>query len=447
MAKKIFLLFILILSYPYSGICNANNIISFLLFSQKETTDAVEWVEHKAIAQNHYVVTQDQYFAFNIKTTEKGYVSLWYKDKKGNLISFLKNRPTYYFSINQDTPIKIGIHSDGYKFNITEAEITEHYYALWTKEEKQQPDSNSTLSVKQLKQATVDSEIAEMIIDVSPKPFETYRDTNNDTCKAKIFSSKLLSKRITYKKGDVYLLAMGANTDGLQKAHSDACYFAGSMKVLFNISKDHLRLRSKAKRNDFINGLNWLAKNANKDDLVIIYFSGHGSTREQTQGEEDIDEVYVMRDLLEHLSDDSKMIVRDNEFYAATKKIKTDNIISIVDACYSAGSAREERDNNTKYRKGLFEKRLISSKFGKYPASVRQCNSLTGNGIMLAAAQENKVALEDPKKGGIFTLALLSALANATSGESLFDIFNHANSKDTFCLVGKKNILSNLKFD
>lgn len=439
MKKITYLIGLILIFIFFSNNCPAKNDFSFKLISEKGTGKARKWVNNKKYNNSYYILHQNQHFSFKVHSRTDGYVSFWYKNVNNTLLPFINNKS---FSLKRNKTLIIG--NEEYDFVAKKPDITEYFYAVLSK--------NRNLPKSFKSEAYLERsgyKWSSMEVDISPMLIEGYRDTNHEDCKPLIYPNYLSKNKLKLSySGKVYLLALGSNTDGLQKAHLDACRFSGAMQHFFKPKKINIQLRAKAKRNDFIQGLRWLQRDVKKNDLVIIYFSGHGSTRQQIKNEEkdNVDEVYVMRDLLDNLPNDKDMIVRDNEFYNEVKKIQSYNIISIVDACYSAGSARlGKEEEKLLLKNGYIEKSLKGDHFGLYPASRNTCDSLRGKGVLLAASKEKKLALEG-KEGGKFTISLLNTLANARQNENLLSIFNRANREKNFCLVGNRKILQKLVF-
>ncbi len=212
-----------------------------------------------------------------------------------------------------------------------------------------------------------------------------------------------------------FILAMGANTGKLKRANHDAQAFANAMQKRFKVPSSLMCVLKNIKFWDFKKALKRLQKRVKKKDKVLIYFSGHGKTLKDIKNKDEkdcLDEAFVLY---------RSPALRDDDFVSLVNKIKTNKIITFIDSCFASGMLRGKK----RCSKG------IQIKFQLNPKTVdtlpnRSCpgsrlrKKLKGK--LYAAAKENQLAWEYPKKGGIFTYTFLKHLKAAPSA-SLDNIF------------------------
>lgn len=240
--------------------------------------------------------------------------------------------------------------------------------------------------------------------------------------------------------GQVFVLAMGANVGGLTKANQDAKLFADAITQLFQVPAANMRMVSNARRRDFEDGMRWLQA-AGPDDQVFIFFSGHGTTVTDDDGDEadGLDEAFVMYDAESMALPDSNSFVHDDTFARWVRDLKTNRVVTVIDACHSGGLAKSLAFTATNARVKFLTKGMLGlSPPATPPLSAKARSDLPGGvdgasagpspeikGVVLAAARENQFALESPE-GGVFVNALVRAMATANSGHNLRDIFEVA---------------------
>ena len=145
-------------------------------------------------------------------------------------------------------------------------------------------------------------------------------------------------------------------------------------------------------------GLGWLRRMADQDDLVLIYFSGHGYRGPDDDGDErdGVDEFFVLSDTRSAAIDDTAL--RDDEFGRFLDRIASEHILVLFDGCHSGGLSRSLPDG----------RRPI----GESPDRFTDL-SLEGR-LVLSAAGEAQDAFESPSLGhGVFTHFVLEGLKGA----------------------------------
>lgn len=238
--------------------------------------------------------------------------------------------------------------------------------------------------------------------------------------------------------GQVYILAMGANVGELTKTNADARNFATTLQRLFAVPPGQVRLLENAYKRDFTDSMEWLRASVKPDDLVLIFFSGHGSTLEDDDNDEadGLDEVFVMYDAEGVAQPSAQHVVRDDEFAAWVGRLSTDRTIVFVDACHSGGLRKSLTNARTKFfvggdlgrpaRAGGWQQKAASLLRKDLAGGVDGNRRLSGpqstvKGLVYAAAQENEYALE-VADGGLFITRLLQKLSQAQNAR-LADLF------------------------
>jgi len=166
------------------------------------------------------------------------------------------------------------------------------------------------------------------------------------------------------------------------------------------VPKDHMRLLvdKEATLVNVRQGLDWLMKNAEKDDLVIFYFSGHGYQGMDLKPKDEKDswdEYFVVHDTDKGSIEGTAL--RDDEFGQFLDEITSEHVLVIFDSCYSGGLPKGQR--------GLPPR-------GKPKGPLDFFNDFDPKGkLVLAASAEDQLSWEDRSLGhGVFTHFLLEGL-------------------------------------
>jgi parallel beta-helix repeat protein len=163
--------------------------------------------------------------------------------------------------------------------------------------------------------------------------------------------------------------------------------------------KDHVRflLNEQATSTAVKGAFSWLIDQAGADDLVVIYFAGHGGTAKDTSRPPDeadgVDEYLVTYDA--RTADLFSTAVRDDEMADWLASFQSDHVVVILDSCFASGATRSLEQTGTRAGPGN-----------------RVFNDLVGPGrLFLAASQEAELSYEDGALGhGVFTYYLLRGL-------------------------------------
>ena len=172
-------------------------------------------------------------------------------------------------------------------------------------------------------------------------------------------------------------------------------------------AKDHVRflLNEEATTASVKAAFRWLIGQAGAEDLVVIYFAGHGGTGEDLTKPPDetdgIDEYLVTYDTQQDLFSTA---VRDDEMADWLASFRSEHVVLVLDCCFAAGATRSLEQVGTRAGPGN-----------------RVFNDLTGPGrLFLAASQEAELSYEDAALGhGVFTYYLLRGLGSLEGMTSL----------------------------
>jgi len=230
-------------------------------------------------------------------------------------------------------------------------------------------------------------------------------------------------------EGNVFILAAGANTgtaeeDLLRYANHDAKKFANAMRQLFKVSERRVCLLENAYKSEFVQALTRLKHFVTPNDLVVIYFSGHGdqiADRDRDEIHDKCDEFFVT------YPEKSKLKIKngltDDDFAELIGGISTNHILTVVDACHSGGSVRGE--GSSEIVKSL-------TKGNSTCVFKRSKKKEPIKGMLLAAVKEYQLAMElngvckktgkkDGYVGGRFTHFLVEALEQAMQNRASID--------------------------
>jgi len=141
--------------------------------------------------------------------------------------------------------------------------------------------------------------------------------------------------------------------------------------------------------------LDWLRRMARPDDLVFVFFAGHGYQGEDDNGDEadGVDEFLVLYDTEKTALEATSL--RDDEFGRFLDRVESEHVMVVFDSCHSGGQSRSLSGGTRPLGDGF-------DLFNDF--------SLEGK-LVLAAAREDQEALEHDQLGhGLFTHFLLRGL-------------------------------------
>lgn len=197
------------------------------------------------------------------------------------------------------------------------------------------------------------------------------------------------------------------NIRDLNYADKDASSFYNSLIEKCRFKKEQIKilLNKDATYENIRKSISgWLFKNAQKNDKIIIFFSGHGYRDiDNNNNDEDdgFDEFLVPFDFQ---SDDISSAIRDDEFAYWINSLKAGNILLILDSCFSGGAAKAKGiiNENISIKGDVKVDSFTKDIFGEVP---REGVSLLG------ASKAEQISFEEPKlKMGIFTYFLIDSM-------------------------------------
>jgi len=197
------------------------------------------------------------------------------------------------------------------------------------------------------------------------------------------------------------------NANDLDYAVADARLFAKVLQEHMRVPASNLLVKTDAAatRQGFAEGLDWLAQHAGRKDKAFIFYSGHGSTEADNNGDEDdgVDEYLCLYDGM----------LCDDDFGQMVHRIKCDNVVTFVDTCFSGGAARGIKFRRPTARASQVPEHARDG-FGAVEWRVRTREVAPEGFSMFAASQPGQVSREDPDlKQGVFTYFLAKGLQGA----------------------------------
>ena len=383
---------------------------------------------------NQHTVAIGDEVQFDFISSADGYVTLWDVGTSGKVSRIYPNE------LGGDSRVRAGVGygaggpNDAFAFRVGGPPGMEDVYLVWTQTAEAQPKQFNYRDAGALSK---DLAVVERL---APADWATAKVTFEITPDGRPQTTRLTPPAATADAGggQVYILAMGANVGELTKTNADARNFATTLQRLFAVPPGQVRLLENAYKRDFTDSMEWLRASVKPDDLVLIFFSGHGSTLEDDDNDEadGLDEVFVMYDAEGVAQPSAQHVVRDDEFAAWVGRLSTDRTIVFVDACHSGGLRKSLTNARTKFFVGgdlgrparaagwqqkaasLLRKDLAGGVDGNRRLSGPQS---TVKGLVYAAAQENEYALE-VADGGLFITRLLQKLSQAQNAR-LADLF------------------------
>ncbi|MBX9692041.1 MAG: caspase family protein, partial [Cyanobacteria bacterium] len=150
-------------------------------------------------------------------------------------------------------------------------------------------------------------------------------------------------------------------------------------------------------------GDKFLPRVASKNDLVLFYFSGHGSgSSHDVKGE---------NYLITHDANKNSLFASGIELQELTKvmkrRIDSDRVLIVLDACHSGGADASSKDIE--------------------PGSNFDVNMIAGSGqLVICSSEQDQRSYESQRySNGIFTKKLMEALAKNGQSTKLKDAFNY----------------------
>ena len=170
----------------------------------------------------------------------------------------------------------------------------------------------------------------------------------------------------------------------------------------------------------------WLVEAVAAQDRVLVYFSGHGSqVPDENDDEQDrFDEVLLLYDTSLTVKDGRQSlagVLHDDRFHRTLSRIKSRNILIVLDACHSGSATRNLRisprtipvnDAQVKYfyYSPMLEAAGQSGRFDVMEPSISDIGQ--GHYVAISACRDDEKTVAT-SQGSIFTLGLRQALRQA----------------------------------
>ncbi len=261
--------------------------------------------------------------------------------------------------------------------------------------------------------------------------------------------------RITSR--NVYLLSVGASTGSLRYCEDDAREFLQLLSEKLEVPRENTRLivGKQATKAGFQDSLKWLASKTRPEDLVVIYFSGHGTLIPDAAGvrhEDGLSAAFVCYHDKTKLSledpDIKDILLPGPEFASILKDIPARRKVFVVDSCHS-GSIHKEVSPNlvSKYLPLLSSARVKELQViapqtppaGQVGAG-RYSELLDSKEALIAACEKREHSYEDrSKKAGLFTYWLANYIKSGSIDlRAASEKTRQSVSDETRALTGKQ---------
>jgi hypothetical protein len=205
-------------------------------------------------------------------------------------------------------------------------------------------------------------------------------------------------------------------------APSDITVLADGVKDL----ADGINYPGPANKAAILGALDRLAEDSQPGDLVVFYFSGHGSQQTDFNGDEEggLDEVFLPYDVGKWGDNGIENALVDDELDAPIRRMleKGIDFFGVIDACHSATGFRDVADQDSRVREvdpaELGAPAGVAAPEPKHFAFASETRAGTrGRAAFFYAAQEGEGALERKPDGGdtdesfgVFTYNLLKRI-------------------------------------
>ena len=173
----------------------------------------------------------------------------------------------------------------------------------------------------------------------------------------------------------------------------------------------------------------WMNKDLSPDDRVLIYFSGHGTSFEDSTGGEESDqkdEILVLHDAYikkEYNGVKTFGLLFDDLFGKLLDKVASNNVMVFIDACHSGTPTRSLTQAPTYFGDAEVYPKYVISRPGAPGVGVRvslpdvgtrdlESKAATDRFVVMSAARDNESAIAT-SRGSIFTTSVYRSIRNA----------------------------------
>ena len=181
--------------------------------------------------------------------------------------------------------------------------------------------------------------------------------------------------------------------------------------------------------------LNWLARNAQENDLVLIFVATHGTAR----SDDNADVNYIVASDTDRQTQDSlfatSMAMVELSDVVRTR-IKARRTVIVLDTCHSGAATGSLKDRAT----GLTDSTPSS-------AAIERIRQGVGRAI-LTSSQEDQVSYEGPPfENGYFTHFLIEALHQNNGNSTVEQLFSYVNDKLPKAVAARKQTARGFEAD
>ena len=385
------------------------------------------------VAKTTARIGDEQRFCFT--TDQSGYVTLWDIGTSGRVARIYPNaysgRRAGWVKAGQRQCV--GNARQDFRFRVDGPPGMEDVYLVWSRAPENQPRHIRFSDARGLNQALKDLSVEPRARWATAKV--TFEITQNGSAEPPTLPQTPVRAVVN---GNVYILAMGANVAPLTKTNADARRFAQRMGQVLKVPDSHIKVIENVSRRQFRDGMIWLREHATPGDLVLVFFSGHGSNiKDDNDDEADgLDEVFIPIDVERTATPSDDDIVRDDTYAQWVNAIPTQRIISVLDTCHSGGLQKSLDIVPTGARAKFLSKGPLgtSPPHAQYLRQKDLAGGIDGDsigeprvkGLVLAAAAEDQKAMETTG-GGLFVTTLLDEIGQG--GGNLLQAFQRASER------------------
>lgn len=196
---------------------------------------------------------------------------------------------------------------------------------------------------------------------------------------------------------------------------SEAGFAKDHVKVILNQDATYRRIHSEL-------GDRWLPRVANPDDLVVLYFSTHGSGADLDVGgdnylvaaDTDVNDLYATGLSMRRLASDIK------------QRVHCDRVVIFLDACHSGGLTAAGTG-----AKGLLRSGVDAQEF-----------SVGSGQLVIASSKDNQASWESKKlANGVFTASLLQVLRSQGAHATIGSIFSALKDQVQDTVLRERGVL------
>lgn len=446
----------------FSVVANANPINRDINLLPTNQLDSVTL--ELDVADGRQVVNIGDEVAFCFRSNRDGYASLWDIGTSGEikrLYPYPESSDTFRIVANDKKCVGNG------RFVVAPPVGTENIVLYYTAEESAQLTQMAFANV-----TSFASGLQKNVIDTgytgdwttAVRPF-VIKEPNANL--QSTVSPTDVSQTIINQFDNVYVLAVGSNVGELKQTNADAILFSELAINSFDIDPSQVTLLENGTKAEIKAAFESLSRQAGANDLVLFYYSGHGSKIPDDNGDEqdNYDEALVPFDL--ETSDSEEFYIRDDELKIWLSDIKADTVITLYDACHSGGMFKglslglPTNAVPKFYRSGLasegatFVNKASSLNLRDIDISMDQPTNTKTKYVMISASKENQFAMEYPGRGGAFTLALHELIEDKSQNLNNWDELTEllirsldraSNRQQTPVKYDTDNALKELKF-